>query len=123
MTTRRIYLVFSKPPDGLTQEEYDDWYERHVRQNILSPGFISGQRFTLSPGGDAPTDFSHLALYEYEGDSTEVWLPDLMNRIATGEIDLPPWFDQIRFATWDCSPLSDRIEAANATNLRRRRPS
>lgn len=103
-----LYLVFSKPPDSVSAEEYDRWYDLHVRENIVSPGFLSAQRYAITPARDAPVPFSHLALYEYEGELS-TWRTDLDRRLATGEITLPEWFPQITFGSWDCRPLTDRI--------------
>jgi hypothetical protein len=104
-----LYLVLSKPPEGLAPEEYDRWYDLHVRENIVSPGFLSARRFALDPSRDEPVGYSHLALYEYEGDMS-VWRGDLTRRIESGDVVLPEWFPQIRFSSWSALPLSDRIE-------------
>jgi hypothetical protein len=106
-----LYLVLSKPPEGVPSQEYDRWYHHHVRENIVSPGFLSARRFSIDPSFDEPVSFSHLALYEYEGDMS-VWRKDLSRRIETGEIVLPKWFDGIRFSSWNCLPLEDRVEPA-----------
>ena len=103
------YLVFSKPPDRVSASEYDRWYDLHVRENIVSPGFLSASRFSVSPATGTPGPFTHLALYEYEGDM-QTWRTDLTARIESREIVLPEWFGEITFGSWDCLPLSDRIE-------------
>jgi hypothetical protein len=104
-----LYLVLSKPPEGLSPEEYDRWYDLHVRENIVSPGFLSAKRFAIEPSQDEAVRFSHLALYEYEGDMS-TWRTDLTRRIETGDVVLPEWFPGIRFSSWAALPLSDRIE-------------
>jgi hypothetical protein len=104
-----LYLVLSKPPEDMPPEDYDRWYDLHVRENIVSPGFVSARRYELEPPREEPVAFSHLALYEYEGD-TSTWRTDLTRRIETGDVVLPEWFPQIRFSSWAALPLSDRIE-------------
>jgi hypothetical protein len=104
-----LYLVLSKPPEELPADEYDRWYDLHVRENIVSPGFASARRYALEPSRDEAIQFSHLALYEYEGDMS-IWRTDLTRRIEAGEVVLPEWFPQIRFSSWSALPLSDRIE-------------
>ena len=105
-----LYLVFSKPPEGVSTQEYDRWYHHHVRENIVSPGFLSAQRFALEPVPEKPPmPFSHLALYEYAGDMS-VWRTDLTRRIEAGEIVLPEWFPKIHFGSWNCLPVDDRAE-------------
>jgi len=108
---RKLYLVFSRPPEHISEEEYLRWYEQHARENIESPGFVSTQRFSISPSRGHARPLTHLALYEYEGDSAD-WREDLEGRIDRGEIVLPEWFDEITFESWDCEALTDRIEPA-----------
>ena len=31
--SENLYLVLSRPPDGLSADEYDHWYDLHVREN------------------------------------------------------------------------------------------
>ena len=107
--SENLYLVLSKPPAGLSAAEYDRWYDLHVRENIVSPGFVSATRYELEPSRDEPVPFSHLALYEYEGDMS-VWRTDLTRRIETGDVVLPEWFPEIHFSSWSARPLSGRIE-------------
>jgi hypothetical protein len=121
-----LYLVFSKPPDEVSGEEYDRWYDQHVRENIVVPGFLAARRFAVDPvivgsrtaprrfapasgDGGASVAYSHLAMYEFEGD-IESLRTALFERIESGETILPEWFDEIRFATWTCTSLGDRIE-------------
>lgn len=106
-----LYLVFSKPPNGLPAEEYDAWYRHHIRENIQTPGFVAGQRFAVKPvvpSGDPPVPYSHLALYEYDGDISKLRAA-LELRIEAADIVLPEWFPQIGFGTWDCSALEERV--------------
>jgi hypothetical protein len=103
-----LYLVFSAPPTSVSAEEYDRWYHDHLRENLEAPGFVAGQRFRLTPsvGNEAP--HSHLALYEFEGDIAR-WRTNLDDRIAAGEIVLPEFFPRIRFGSWECTPVDDRV--------------
>lgn len=108
--SKKLYLVFSKPPERVSEEEYQQWYHLHVRENIVSPGFLSAQRYGLTPVPESPPiPFSHLALYEYEGEMS-TWRTDLTKRIETGDIVLPEWFKDITFGSWDCVALEDRVE-------------
>jgi tRNA A37 threonylcarbamoyladenosine biosynthesis protein TsaE len=109
MGTRNLYLVFSKPPDRVSEEDYQRWYDLHARENIESPGFVSVRRFAVTPSRGDHAPLTHLALYEYEGDGS-VWRKDLDRRIETGQIQLPEWFKDITFQSWDCNAVSDRIE-------------
>ena len=103
-----LYLVFSAPPTGVSPEDYDRWYHDHLRENLEAPGFVAGQRFRLAPsvGNEAP--HSHLALYEFEGDISR-WRTNLDERISSGDIVLPEFFPQIKFGSWECTPVDERV--------------
>jgi hypothetical protein len=104
-----LYLVFSKPPEEISAHAYDEWYERHAAENIESPGFLNARRFALTPAVGTPGAFTHLAVYEYEGEM-ERWRVDLNRRIESGDIVLPDWFKRIDFGSWDCSPRSGLLQ-------------
>ncbi len=103
-----LYLVFSKPPETVSAADYDRWYAEHVRENIRSPGFLSARRYALEPSQAERVAFSHLALYEYEGETSR-WRADLTRRIETGEIVLPDWFGGIQFSSWSCRPIEGPV--------------
>ena len=123
----QLYLVFSSPPAGVTVEEYDRWYHHHVRENVEVPGFLASQRFAArlvmsgsrttpgrfssdsEPAGvGASLDFSHVAMYEFEGDIAELRRA-LFERIESGETVLPGWFDEIQFMTWTFVAIDERV--------------
>ena len=121
-----LYLVFGAPPAGVSQAEFDRWYHHHVRENIVVAGFQAGQRFAVeqtmsgqrvSPGrfeSDAssasePLPYGHMAMYEYEGRSIDELRADLFERIESGETVLPAWFDKVRWMTWNCRAVDDRV--------------
>jgi hypothetical protein len=106
-----LYLVFSKPPDGMAAADYDRWYHEHVRENIETPGFLSGSRFALEQARGEGPGFSHLALYEYEGDYDPI-RRGLEERIERRDIVLPDWFGQITFGAWRCAPVDERAVPA-----------
>ena len=103
-----LYLVFSAPPEGVSPEEYDRWYHRHIRENLEAPGFVAGQRFRLTSSVGDEEPYRHLALYEFEGDISR-WRTNLDSRIASGAIVLPEYFPKIRFGSWECTPIDERV--------------
>ena len=103
-----LYLVFSGPPEGVSAEKYDRWYHDHIRENLEAPGFVAGQRFRLEPSVGKEAPHSHLALYEFEGDIAR-WRTDLDERISSGAIVLPEFFPRIRFGSWECTPIDERV--------------
>lgn len=57
------------------EAEFEEWYEqRHLSEVLTVPGFVTAQRYRLSPkqrvGETPPWEF--LALYEYSGDINEI---------------------------------------------------
>jgi hypothetical protein len=128
---KQLYLVFSKAPAGVDADEYDRWYHHHVRENVEVPGFVVGQRFAadlvmsgsrVAPGrftsdsdpADGPTlDFTHVAMYEYEGDLADLRRA-LFERIDSGVTVLPDWFDEIRFMTWSFVSIDQPVRPAYA---------
>jgi hypothetical protein len=111
--TPNLYLVLSRPPDSVPWPEYDRWYHAHVRENIESPGFLSGRRYALEPGRPDAAPFDHLALYEYDGDYDPIGR-NLRERIGRGEIVLPEWFDGITFGSWKARPIDERALPSRA---------
>jgi len=112
-----LYVVFSKPPAEISADEYNAWYVGHARDNMPS-GFTSVARYhveTINVGkGVSPDrqtgaasgqtgDYSYLALYTYSG-SVQTVRDDLARRVREGEIVLPPWFSEITFGSWACTP-------------------
>jgi hypothetical protein len=100
-----LYLVFSKRPAAISAADYDRWYEKHAQENIESPGFLNARRYEITQVNGPPAPFEHLAAYEYEGPLSQ-WRTSLSERIQSGDIDLPEWFPQIQFGSWDAKPVS-----------------
>lgn len=68
--TNHLFFALTNPVEG-REIEFDEWYEqRHLAEVLSIPGFVTAQRYRLSPKqrpGDAPP-WEFLALYEYAGD-------------------------------------------------------
>jgi hypothetical protein len=105
-----LYLVYSRPPEGVTSAEYDQWYAAHAQENIESKGFVSAQRYEVREvkGADEVGPEHHLALYEYAGDMS-IWRQDLSARIEAKEIVLPDFFPGIEFKSWRGHPVGGRL--------------
>ncbi len=123
---RSLHIVLSRPPEGVTEEEFDRWYEAHLPEILAAPGFVSAQRYRLQPvveDPDAHVPFGYLALYEVEGDP-DVALAELA-KLGLGSKDayaerkeldasgpeLPAWWADVRFASWNCIPIGERVES------------
>jgi hypothetical protein len=123
MSDNNLYAVFSKPPDGVSWDEYDRWYHMHCRENVQTPQFVGVQRYGVKPvvigSGVGPSrsevdpnavPYNHLAVFQFRGDSTiEEVRSDLSGRVSRGDIVLPEWFNQVPFMTWACNPIDEYV--------------
>ncbi len=108
-----IHLVYSRKPDSISEEDYNKWYDFHLGEILVVPGFVSAHRYKLSGevvDPDNGTVYTHLSLYEIEGDVEQV-MRDLDAEADSGRMQLPDWFDQIRFASWNAASLGDVVLA------------
>jgi hypothetical protein len=74
-----LYLVFSKPPAGLNERDYNRWYGNHLFEILATPGFLAARRYTMTGhrGDGLPAGFPYLSLYETKGD------PETLGRTPT----------------------------------------
>lgn len=110
-----IHLVYSRRPDSISAADYDAWYHAHLDEILVVPGFVSAQRYALSPevtDADTRTSFTHLSLYELSG-TVEDAITALDEEIASGRMQLPDWFDEIRFASWNGEPVGPRVHQSS----------
>jgi hypothetical protein len=98
-----LHLVFSKPPDGVSDAEFNQWYDLHVGEILAVPGFSAARRYRVETirGGWAPRGHRHLSAYELAGEPGEV-LRELHEAVAAGKMRLPDWFPRIAFASFNC---------------------
>jgi hypothetical protein len=114
-----LYAVFSKPPDGMSWDDYNAWYHRHCRENIQTPGFVGVKRYSIKPvvqgKGVGPSrtqvdpnviPYNHLAVFQFQGTIEDI-RADLSGRVSRGDIVLPEWFNDVPFGTWACSPIDE----------------
>ena len=120
----RIQIVLSHCPDGVSAEDWNTWYEAHLQEILEIPGFVSAQRFEIEPMAGADDGWTHIALYEVEGDFGKLAQEMVRMSLSTAEDyielkktdtkgpPLPPWWDEVRFASWNGKSLGDRIREA-----------
>ena len=72
--TENLHLVFSKPPEAISDEEYNRWYDFHLGEILVVPGFVSARRYRLPTvkGDWTPSGHRYLSAYEIEGDPRDV---------------------------------------------------
>ena len=89
-----LYLTFSSAPTGVSEEDYIDWYRRHLAENLTVAGFESGWRFATTPdevGACAGSMVTHLAMYALDGELS-VLFERLQEATARGRVTYPAWF-------------------------------
>jgi hypothetical protein len=121
-----ISLVFSEPPEGVSEEEYNGWYDAHLDEILAVPGFVAAQRFRIEPWSEDPTEtgrFRFLAVFELDGDVATIMAemermglsrPDLyveLKKTDTNGPPMPGWWSGIRFVSWHCTALGERVVA------------
>jgi hypothetical protein len=107
-----LYLVFSRPSDEVSDDQFQEWYDRHLPEILQTPGFEAAQRYRVTPvmyEGDDPPPHRWLVLWETTKDIGEL-REALVARAKSGDmVPLPEWFTQTQYMTWSCSPYGDRI--------------
>jgi hypothetical protein len=113
-----LHIVVSQPPEGVTDEEYNRWYDAHVDEILAVDGFSSVRRYRMEPVVDAGAlPHRYIAVYETDRDPREAVAELERNGLgskdayAEGEreqLPLPPWFTQVQFASWNCIPLEEQ---------------
>ena len=106
------YVVLSKPPEGVGDHEYNEWYNRHMREILELPGFVSAQRSTLTLRGSRGEAFpyEYLVRYGIDGDLEET-LAGLRRAVTAGELYFPDWFKDIRTAGFHVEPVTGTVLA------------
>jgi hypothetical protein len=122
-----LQLVFSDAGDAdhpVSDESFDGWYERHLDEILLIPGFTSAQRCRLEEvtrpaNGTIPG--RRLCIYtttkppdelRAEMDRMNLLSADSYSRLkdtdSTGPA-LPEWWDRVRFASWNLIPAGPAV--------------
>jgi hypothetical protein len=124
--TRHLHIVLSQPPEGVSEEDFNRWYDAHVPEILRAPGFVSARRYRLQPvvsDVDRPVPYGYLAVYEIEGDpaTAVAELEQLgmgskdsyasLKADDVGDLELPSWWDEVRFASWNCLAVGEKVEA------------
>ncbi len=112
--TTSYYLVLSNPPDGVSDAEYNRWYDIHVRELVDLPGFVAAERFdaqfVLSRDVDPPT-YRFATRYEIEGDF-DAAIAALRQAVDQGTLQIPEWLVDITSGGWRLLPKGPVVRAA-----------
>jgi hypothetical protein len=119
-----LQIVFSRFPEGVSEDDFNEWYDAHLPEILSIPGFVSAQRYRLEPvvvDGDVTVSYRYMALYEIEGDLEQLLVEmkrlsletrdSYADRKAGGDSGpaLPSWWDEVRFASWNCIAMGERV--------------
>jgi hypothetical protein len=120
---RTVSIVFSQPPPGVPDEDFEQWYDAHLLEMLAIPGFLSAQRFRIEPevaAAGASAAYRFAALFEFDGDPAAMQAAKEAAQLTTRESyvelkkmdvsgpPLPPWWDGVTFASWTCIPTGER---------------
>jgi hypothetical protein len=119
----RIQVVFSRKPDGVSDDDWNTWYDAHLHEILAIPGFVSARRYAIDQdvGAGSGQDWTHMAIYEVDGGfeqlaremvrmslgSAEAYIE--LKRTDTKGPPLPAWWDDVRFASWNGESLGARV--------------
>jgi len=127
--SKHIHLVFSDPPAHVSEDEYNAWYDGHVREILAVDGWVAATRYRLDAvvGGESTGGFRYLSLYELDvppdvavanlaaagmgNADTYIELKGDTNT-ASDPLPLPDWFAGIRFGSYNATRTSERILSA-----------
>ena len=124
--SQRINIVFAQPPDGVSDEDFNGWYDQHIDEILAVPGFAAAQRFRIAPevvDPEVPAPYSYIAIFEVDADPETITAEKTKRGLITKESyrelkksdpsgpPLPDWWDGVRFASWNAVAVSERAEA------------
>lgn len=118
-----LHIVFSELPAGVSDEEFNRWYDAHLGEILAVPWFVAARRYRLDPVvRDERVAYRFLTIYEIDGDPDEA-IAELeragfgdkdsyasLKGGSPGELELPDWWGRARFASWNGIPLGERVE-------------
>jgi hypothetical protein len=101
---RGIHVVYSVPPEGVSDDEYSAFAEHHVAEILETPGFVEARRYWLAPAvpNRPPVEYRHAVVYVMDRPSAGP-LAELHAR----ERPRPPWYGGVRYASFDGRPLEE----------------
>jgi hypothetical protein len=104
------YIVLSKPPEGVSAQEFNDWYDVHMREILELPGFVSARRSALTLRGarGEAFEYEYLVRYGIDGD-LDATLAGLREAVEGGRLFFPEWFPRIRTSGFEVRPITETI--------------
>jgi hypothetical protein len=105
---RQHFLVLSTPPDGVTDAQFDAWYDTHVDELLERvPQFVAAERCHLARHAGEEQPYRFLTRYTIEGDFDAAW-QGLRSAVDGGGMTFEAWFPQVRSAGLRCTTVTER---------------
>jgi hypothetical protein len=126
-----LQLVFGTPGPGVSDQEFDAWYDEHLDEILSIPGFHAAQRYRLESVVVDPSAFSefrHVVIYEVDSDTARLMAAMSERELNTADSysdrkdhdssgpELPAWWHQVRFASFNAVPVGERHESPASTD-------
>jgi hypothetical protein len=106
-----VFVVLTDPPSDISWDEFDAWYDIHVREIVTIPGWAAAERFKLRyvdhRRGPEP-GFSHYVRYEIDGDFDVAWQA-LRAAVTSGRLTLAAWHPRMKTVGWQGNALGERV--------------
>ena len=66
--TKYVHLVFSDPPAGVSEHEFNEWYDAHVEEILAVDGWVAATRYRIAAevGAHESGGYRFLSLYELD---------------------------------------------------------
>jgi hypothetical protein len=107
------FLVLSSPPEGVTDDQYDAWYDTHVDELLARvPEFVSAERCHLqlhSNSSGEPEPYRFLTRYTIaDGAAFDAAWSGLRAAVGSGEMTFDDWFSGVVSAGFVCTTVARR---------------
>jgi hypothetical protein len=100
------FLVLSTPPDGVSDDAYDAWYDTHVAELLERvPEFVAAERCHLAAQGGEDLPYRFLTRYTVDGDFDAAWR-GLRAAVDSGELTFEDWFGDVRSTGLVCTTVA-----------------
>ena len=104
-----LNIVLSQAPLGVSDVEFNTWYDRHLLEILAIPGYVAARRYAIAQAGAAiEQKFTYMSLYQLNRPPAEV-APAMDAAVASGVMQFPSWFDQIQFLSWDGTAVGEKV--------------
>ena len=114
MSARQHFLVLSEPPEGVSDAEYDAWYDTHVAELLKRvPEFVAAERCHLRLHGNTsgePEPYRFFTRYTIDGEFDDAWQA-LRAAVDGGGMTFEDWFGGVTSAGFQCTTVASRERA------------